>query len=162
MRDAIELLVREGQVEKRPGQGTFILKKEEPFLTTLSGNAEGGENSTYLSAVARAGHEAVNTPPRVEIHSPSRAPELELELDDDEQILSRHQERSIDGRPYSMQTSYYPLSYASKAPRLLLAGEIEEGTVAYIAESTGIRQAGWREELQVRTANCPQGQTNEP
>src|SRR5690349_3879443 len=103
VRDAIELLVRERQVEKRPGQGTFILKKEEPFLTTLSGNAEGGENSTYLSAVARGGREAANTLPRVEIHSSSRAPELEL--GDDEQILSRHQERSIDGKPYSMQTS---------------------------------------------------------
>jgi GntR family transcriptional regulator len=151
VRDAIELLVRERQVEKRPGQGTFILTKQEPFLTTLSGNAEGGENSTYLSAVARGGREPTNTPPRVEIHSSSRAPELEL--GDDEQILSRHQERSIDGNPYSLQTSYYPLSYAAKAPRLLQAGEIEEGAVAYIAENVGVKQAGWRDELQVRTAN---------
>jgi GntR family transcriptional regulator len=151
VRDAIELLVRERQVEKRPGQGTFILKKEEPFLTTLSGNVEGGENSTYLFAVEQGGREPGNTPPRVEIHSSSRAPELKL--GDDEQILSRHQERSIDGKPYSMQTSYYPMSYATKAPRLQQAGEIEEGAVAYIAEKAGVKQAGWREELQVRTAN---------
>ena len=151
VRDAIELLVRERQVEKRPGQGTFILKKEEPFLTTLSGNAEGGEDSTYLSAAARRGRQAVNTPPRVEIHSSSRAPELELE--EDEQVLSRHQERFIDDKPYSLQTSYYPLSYAAKAPRLLQAGEIEGGAVAYIAEKADIKQVGWREELQVRTAS---------
>lgn len=119
IRDAIELLVRERQVEKRPGQGMFILKKEEPFLTTLSGNAEGGENSTYLSAAASRGRQAMNTPPRVEIHSSSRAPELEL--GDDEQVLSRHQERFIDDKPYSLQTSYYPFSYAAKVPRLLQA-----------------------------------------
>lgn len=29
MRDVIEVLVREGHVEKRPGQGTFILRKVE-------------------------------------------------------------------------------------------------------------------------------------
>jgi len=151
VRDAIELLVRERQVEKRPGQGTFILKQEEPFLTTLSGNAEGGENLTYLAAAARRGQEAYNTIPRVEIHSSSRAPELRL--GDDEQVLSRHQQRFIDGKPHSMQTSYYPYGYAAKAPRLLQAGDIEEGAVAYIAEEVGVKQAGWREELQVRTAN---------
>jgi GntR family transcriptional regulator len=91
VRDAIEVLVREGNVEKRPGQGTFILKKVDPFLTTLSVNAEGGETSTYLSAVALRGGQAENTPPRVEIHSSSRAPELRL--GDDEQLLSRYQER---------------------------------------------------------------------
>ena len=151
VRDAIELLVRERQVEKRPGQGTFILKNEDPFLTTLSGNAEGGENSTYLSAAASRGRQAMNTPPRVEIHSSSRAPELEL--GEDEQVLSRHQERFIDDKPYSMQTSYYPYSYAATASRLLQAGDITDGAVAYIAENVGIKQAGWREELQVRTAN---------
>ena len=151
IRDAIEVLVRDRQVERRSGQGTFILKTEEPFLSTLSGNPEGGENSTYLFAVARHGREAVNTPPRVEFHSSSRAPELEL--GDDEQVLSRYQERFIDGKPYSLQTSYYPYSYAAYAPRLLQAGDIEEGASAYIAQNVGIKQAGWRDELQVRTAS---------
>lgn len=45
------------------------------------------------------------------------------------------------------------MRYAAKAPRLLVAGEIDEGAVAYIAENVGIKQAGWREELQVQTAN---------
>jgi GntR family transcriptional regulator len=151
IRDAIEMLVREGRVEKRPGAGTFVLKREDPFLTVLSGDAEGGESLSYLSAVARHGGEGENTPPRVEIHSSSRAPELKL--GDDEQVLSRHQERFIDGRPHSLQTSFYPLSYAQKAPRLLAAGEIPQGAVAYIAATLNIHQAGWREVLQVRGPN---------
>jgi GntR family transcriptional regulator len=151
VREAIDVLVREGRVEKRPGQGTFVLKKEDPFLTTLSTDAEGGETSAYLSAVARRGSQAENTPPRVEIHSASQAPELKL--GDDEQVLSRHQQRFIDGKPYSLQTSFYPLSYAQKAPRLLAAGEIHEGTVSYIMETHGIKQVGWRDELQVRGPN---------
>jgi GntR family transcriptional regulator len=151
VRDAVDMLVREGRVEKRPGQGTFILKKEDLFLTTLSGNADGGETSTYLSSVKSRGSHPENTPPRVEIHPSSRAPELQL--GDGEQVLSRHQERSIDGKPYSLQTSFYPLSYAAEAPRLLSAGEIDEGAVAYIEAQLGVKQAGWRDELQVRAAN---------
>jgi GntR family transcriptional regulator len=154
VRDAVEILVREGRVEKRPGQGTFILKKEETFLTTLSGAAEGGETAAYLSEVKRQGREPENSPPRVEIHPSSRAPELGLS--DDEQILSRHQERFIDGKPYSLQTSFYPLSYAQRASRLLAAGEIEEGAVDYIRKDLKIEQVGWRDEIQVRAASNPE------
>jgi GntR family transcriptional regulator len=154
VREAVEVLVREGRIEKRPGQGTFILKKEEVYLTTLSGAAEGGETADYLSAVKRQGREPQNSPPRVEIHPSSRAPELGL--GDDEQVISRHQERYIDGKPYSLQTSFYPFIYAGKAPRLLIAGEIEEGTVAYINAVLKTEQVAWRDEIQVRAASGPE------
>src|SRR5579863_9219356 len=55
VRDAIELLVRDGLVEKRPGQGTFVVERIEPFVTTLSGDPEGGETATYEEQVARRG-----------------------------------------------------------------------------------------------------------
>jgi len=151
VREAVEMLVREGRIEKRPGQGTFILKKEDEFLTTLSGAAEGGETAAYISEVKSQGREPENSPPRVEIHPSSRAPELHL--GDDEQVLSRHQKRFIDGRPYSLQTSFYPFSYVGKAPRLLAAGEIEEGTVAYMGKALKTEQVGWRDVMQVRAAN---------
>jgi GntR family transcriptional regulator len=151
VREAIDILVREGRVEKRPGQGRFILNKEETFLTTLSGAAEGGETAAYLSAVKRQGREPENSLPRVEIHPSSRA--LELNLGDDEQVISRHQQRVIDGKAYSLQTSFYPLSYAVGAPRLVVAGEIDEGTVAYIRKALKIEQVVWRDEIQVRAAN---------
>jgi GntR family transcriptional regulator len=151
VRDAIAMLVREGLVAKRPGQGTFVVEKADPFVTTLSGDPEGGESASYRDQVISRGRRAENTPPRVEIHDSSRVPELLLE--EDEHLISRHQTRNIDGQPYSMQTSFYPMSYATKAPRLITAGEIEQGAVSYIEESLGIKQAGWREELRVRPAN---------
>lgn len=152
VRDAIGLLVLEGLVEKRAGQGTFVVEKINPFRTTLSGNPEGGESAAYQSEVTRRGHKRVETEPRVEIHFGSRAPELQLAETD--QVVSRHQARNIDGRPYSLQTSFYPRRYVSDgADRLDNAGEIEEGAVAYIQRKLGIKQVGWRDEVHVRIAD---------
>jgi GntR family transcriptional regulator len=151
VRDAIELLVLERLVEKRPGQGTFVVEEIPPFSTTHSGDPEGGETAAYQSEVARRGRGREETIPRVEIHKSSKAPQLNLP--EVEQVISRHQERYIDGKPYSLQTSFYPFSFAVKAPLLVTAGEIEVGAVAYIQESLGVKQTGWRDVLQVRNAN---------
>jgi GntR family transcriptional regulator len=152
VRDAIDVLVRAGLVEKRPGQGTFVVERIDPFVTNHSGVPEGDEAASYQSQVARRGRNREETIPRVEIQKSSHAPELNLA--EEEQVISRHQERYIDGKPYSLQTSFYPFSYVLKAPLLVTAGEIEVGAVAYILESLGVKQAGWRDVLQVRAANA--------
>ena len=38
VRDAIKLLTTRGLVETRPGQGTFVVQKIVPFITTLTGD----------------------------------------------------------------------------------------------------------------------------
>lgn len=154
VRDAIDLLVGDGLVEKRPGQGTFVVEKIKPFVTTQSGEPGAGGTGGYLLDVVRLGRKSDITAPRVEIHWASEAPELGL--DDNAQVISRHQKRSIDGRPCSMQTSFYPMEFAEGANRLREAGEIERpgdpeyGAVAYIREQLGIKQVGWRDRLLVR------------
>ena len=63
VRDAIKSLVSLGLVVTRPGQGTFVAERIDPFVTTLSADAEtgfgGGEGATYLSEVSRARHAVV-------------------------------------------------------------------------------------------------------
>ena len=63
-------------------------------------------------------------------------------------MLSRHQQRSIDGTPYSMQTTYYPMKFVTdKGPaRLLEARDIEGGVVDYL-RGLGIDQVGWRDQF---------------
>ena len=152
VRDAVELLVSDGLVEKRPGQGTFVVQKIEPFITTLSGNPEGGESAAYRSQVASHGLEPQETKPRVEIHEASIAPELKLGKDDE--VVSRHQQRRINGMPYSLQTSFYPRDFVQRGAELLdKAGEIEEGAVEYIRKTIGVEQVAWREENKVRVAD---------
>lgn len=55
----------------------------------------------------------------------------------------------VDGRPWSLQTSFYPRSLADRAPRLLDTDDISEGAVTYL-RSRGIKQAGYRDSIEVR------------
>ena len=42
VRDAIKWLITRGLVETRPGQGTFVVEKMIPFVTTLTGDPKTG------------------------------------------------------------------------------------------------------------------------
>jgi GntR family transcriptional regulator len=66
-------------------------------------------------------------------------------------LISRHQQRLIDGTPWSLQTSFYPRQFALKgAERLLDDKEIEEGTVRYLEEALQLKQIGYRDWITVR------------
>src|SRR5215469_12722863 len=56
IRDAIKRLTGRGLVETRPGQGTFVTMKVDPFVTALTADPRvgfgGGEGATYLSQVS--------------------------------------------------------------------------------------------------------------
>jgi GntR family transcriptional regulator len=152
IRDAIKWLVSLGLVETRPGQGTFVVQKMEPFVTTLTGTPEvsSGEGTAYQDEVAAAFRRPDATPPRVEIQKAENlVPELGVQGDD--QVVSRHQRRSIDGIPWSLQTSFYPMDLVLKgATRLIQAGDIREGTVAYLKATLNVTQVGYRDTLMVR------------
>jgi GntR family transcriptional regulator len=53
--------------------------------------------------------------------------------------------------PWSMQTSFYPRSFALQgAERLLDSEDIPQGTVRYLEETLGIKQVGYRDWITVR------------
>ena len=153
VRDAIKLLVARGLVETRPGQGTFVLGRNDPFVSRLTADpAAGGlEDAIYRSEVERQGRKPDETRPRVEVQSPSPEVVQSLGLKGDAQVISRHQQRSIDGTPYSMQTTYYPMKFVTEndATRLLEARDIEGGVVDYL-RGLGIDQVGWRDQFILR------------
>jgi GntR family transcriptional regulator len=75
----------------------------------------------------------------------------ELRVAADSTVVSRRQERFIDGTPWSLQTCFYPISLVERgAMRLIHAMNIEEGTVAYLRQSLGIRLGGYRDKITVR------------
>ena len=51
VRDAIKWLTTRGLVETRPGQGTFVTERITPFVTTLTGEADGGDEAVYMAEV---------------------------------------------------------------------------------------------------------------
>src|ERR1700735_4383915 len=52
VRDAVKWLITRGLVETRPGQGTFVVEKIVPFITTLTGDPwVGSDGDIYLNEV---------------------------------------------------------------------------------------------------------------
>ena len=155
IRDAIKWLMTRGLVETRPGQGTFVVEKINPFVTTLSGDPEtgrgGGEEGVYVAEVARSRRVSDITEPRVEIQKAEPSVAKSLRIEPGDSVVSRHQQRFIDDTPWSLQTSFYPMSLVERgAAELIQARDIEGGTVAYLAEKCGIEQAGYRDTIAVR------------
>ena len=156
VRDAIKLLTALGLVETRPGQGTFVPKKIDPFVSTLSGDPGAGvaEGASYLSEVSKRDRKASVSPLQVEIQEASDDVSSGLGIAKGTEVISRHERRFIDDTPWSMQTSYYPMDFADRgAERLRSARNIEEGTVQYLADALGIFQVGYRDWITVRAPN---------
>jgi len=158
VRDAVKWLVNRGLVETRPGQGTFVVEKIEPFVTTLSADPEtglgGGEGMAALAEVTAQGRKAEASTPLVEIQKAGTPLAELLQIQEGTQVVSRHQKRYIDGTPWSMQTSYYPMELVLRgAQKLIEATDIPEGTVRYLADTLGIRQVGCRDRIMVRPPN---------
>ncbi|HEX6471473.1 MAG TPA: GntR family transcriptional regulator [Streptosporangiaceae bacterium] len=155
VRDAIKLLISRKLVETRPGRGTFVVDTIDPFVTTLSGEPGsgfgGGEGAAYLSEVeARLRTPSVTTP-RVEIQTANAKVAGHLRIEEGTEVISRHQERRIDGKAWSLQTTWYPMSLVTRgATRLIQAANIEEGAVAYLHEQFGMEQAGYQDLLVIR------------
>ena len=90
----------------------------------------------------------------MEIQNASRVVARNLRIDEDAQVVSRHQRRLIDGTLWSLQTSLYPMALVLQgAAKLIQATDIDGGTVAYLAESCDIHQAGDRDTIAVRVPN---------
>jgi GntR family transcriptional regulator len=153
VRDAIKWLTTLGLVETRPGQGTFVMERINPYVTTLTGepSSGGGDENVYISEVAASHRTSEISEPRVEIQKADAVVARNLRVDEGAQVVSRHQQRFIDGTPWSLQTSYYPMTLVQAgALRLIEATSITGGAVAYLAETCDIHQAGYRDTIAVR------------
>ena len=62
VRDAIKWLSTRGLVETRPGQGTFVIERITPFVTTLTGEPHGGDEAIYIAEVEASSRTPVISP----------------------------------------------------------------------------------------------------
>jgi GntR family transcriptional regulator len=152
VRDAVKWLVIRGLIVTRPGQGTFVVQKINPFVTVLSLESR-GESAAYISEVGARSRRAEVSAPRIEIQQVTDGlVAQELRLPEGTTVVSRHQRRFIDGTPWSLQTTFYPMRLVEQgATELLQAADMLNGAVRYIEEKLHIKQAGWRDRFTVRT-----------
>jgi len=133
------------------------VKKINPFVTQLStdiGAGPGAEAAAYISEVGTRRRVANVSPPRVEIQQAKGLVAYELGLPEGFTVVSRHQQRFIDRTPWSLQTSFYPMRLVELgATQIMRAEDMPRGVVAYIEDTLGIGQAGWRDRFTVRGPN---------
>ncbi len=164
VRDAIKWLTTLGLVETRPGQGTFVVKKMAPYITTLTAAPARGlrhddvvigvdENTArYEQEVRRQKREPAYSDLEVKAEKASGYVALQLAVPEGTPLISRSQKRYIDGTPWSLQTSYYLREFfAQGADRLMDADDIPEGAVRHLADTLGLRQIGYRDWITVRS-----------
>ncbi len=152
VRDAIKWLITRGLVETRPGQGTFVKAKINPYVTTLTDPESGsGMADAYIQEVTAKRRKPRATPPRVEIQEASGQVATDLRLSPGDTVVSRHQQRFIDDTPWSLQTSFYPMTLVQAgALKLINAANIDEGAIEYLKNQLGKEQVGWRDTITVR------------
>lgn len=163
VRDAIKWLINLGLVATRPGQGTFVVEKIDPFITTLSGDPKtgfgGGEGIRYASEVSSRKRTPTASDIQIEIQKASSDVAGKLGMTADTVVVSRHERRYLDGTPWSMQTSFYPMDFVARgAVRLTIPEDIGEGTVKYLADTLGVHQVGYRDWLLVRAPDNNEAQ----
>jgi GntR family transcriptional regulator len=158
IRDAIKRLTSQGLVETRQGQGTFVTRVIDPFVTLRSPNPETGVSSaggeiaaSYLSSLNEQHRLARASAPKVEVLPCPREIALRLRVKPGQQVISRHRVLYMDEIPWSWETSFYPFELLTAgASRLLIAEDIVEGTVRYLAETLQLEQVGYRDWVTAR------------
>ena len=157
IRDAVKRLSSQGLIETKPGRGTFVTTRPDPFvfvLTAQPGQLSVGEGVTYLSTVGAEKRKASMSTPTVEVQAARTVIAARLRVPPGTQVVSRHQERFIDGFPWSLQTSFYPMEFITRgAIRLLMAEDIEVGAVQYLGDMLGLSQFGYRDWITARTCD---------
>jgi len=151
IREAIKQLTTLGLVETRPGQGTFVIPKVPPFVTSLTGPPE---TAVDYSEVLGDGGKATASGIQVEIQEATNDVASGLGLEPGDEVISRHRKRYINNVPWALETSFYPGAFADRgADKLRRARNIDEGTVTYLRNAIGVRQVGYRDWVTVRAPN---------
>jgi GntR family transcriptional regulator len=149
VRLALAALANEGLVEPRQGRGTYV---REWVTFTVPAPAPGvpgrSERDEFVSSAEAESRAPEQQSFRVEVRTASSEVAARLEVDEGSRVVVRSMERLLDGRPWSIQESYYPMAIAAETP-LINPEDIPHGTVRELA-AHGHVQVGYRDEVVTR------------
>lgn len=149
VREAIKRLTTLGLVETKAGQGTFVAKKIEPFVTVLTvySKVPGGAGVEQFQEKK----EPVKSSLKVGTEKATAIVADHLQLLEGAAVVSRRETRAIDETPWTLQTSYYPGEFVEKgATKLISPDDIGQGTVQYLEATLGRRESGYTDLITVR------------
>ncbi len=151
VRLALGQLANEGISTSTPGRGTFV--RDRAMLTYHAARAEAANlqsdwmTDAYYTEVRQEGREPSQTfDMRVEPASLSVAQRLRVQ--EGEAVVVRRMFRFVDGQPWSIQDSSYPMDIAQECG-LLVPHDIPRGTVRTMADH-GHVEVGYVDEVTTR------------
>jgi GntR family transcriptional regulator len=150
VRLALGALANEGVITSSHGRGTFV--RDVRVLTYYASRAErvdqlAGEADSYVAEVREQGREpSQEFQLRIE---PAVAEIAErLDMEEGQPTVVRSLLRLVDGQPWSLQDSYYPMDLA-QGTELMTPADIARGTTRVLQE-LGHSQVGYVDELSTR------------
>ncbi len=147
VRDAIKWLISLNLVESKPGQGTFVAEKLEPFVTDLTADPKAPGGSADKSKLEVA--------PEVATDKVA----ARLGLASGSHVVRRSETRKVGEIIWSRQSSYYPKEFVDAgAGELFSPDDIEEGTVEYLARTLGRRETRYSDLITVRIPEVDEAQ----
>jgi GntR family transcriptional regulator len=149
VRLALALLTNQGLVVTRQGLGTFVQAPARPFTALLSrvkGQPSINHASQALPVVGPSEPETVRF--LVETVPASASVAEALEIAPAEAVIVRRTSQHLDGVPWLMLNSYFPMDLAGDTA-LAQAGKIPQGSMKMLAE-LGHEQAGFVDQISSR------------
>ena len=157
VRDAIKWLITRGLVETHPGQGTFVVEKITPFVSTLTGDPEtgfgGGEDDIYDLEVKATRREPTASAPRVEIQQVNEVTAPELQIGQGSTVVPAS---APVHRRHAVVTADLLLPDALRRRRRSPADRSHRHSPGHgelPAGDAGHRSGGWRDMIVVRAPN---------
>ncbi|MEV7628797.1 GntR family transcriptional regulator [Actinoplanes sp. NPDC089786] len=137
-RDATALLINEGLVERVAGRTGGMVVREVLTLTYHASRAEmtdglWPESDAWFGEVRAQGYEPAQDF-RVEIMAVPAEIAERLSVEADSHAAVRRCVRLINGRPSSLQDTWYPMDLCELIPELLSPKDIPQGTTRLLAE----------------------------
>jgi len=151
IREAIKSLTLEGLIEARGRQGTFVRRLGMLTYSTQYEHPDRQGDADSWSDQVVAGDRVPSQDFDFRIVPATNGVAQRLQIEVGSLVAVRECLRIIDGTPWQLQTSFYPLDVASAAG-LDTPRDIEEGTVRRLA-AHGYREIGWIDEITCRPAN---------
>jgi GntR family transcriptional regulator len=151
VRLALALLINQGLVVTRQGLGTFVQAPPKPFTALLSrvkGQPSGHHASAALPVVGSDTGKPETVRFVVETAPATTSVAGKLAIDPGASVIIRRTQQHIDGSPWLMINSYFPMDIAGETA-LAHAGLIPQGSIKLLAE-LGHEQAGFVDEIGAR------------
>jgi GntR family transcriptional regulator len=150
VRHALELLVNEGLIYSSRPQGYFVRDREPMFYRPqgeFRPQPSSPEMDRFMTEHAQDGREPSQTI-EVAIVDPPEEVAGRLELKPGDGVVVRRRVRYLDGEPYNINDSYFPLTIA-EGTEIMQPGDIARGANQVLAEQ-GYEQVRAFDEFYVR------------